>query len=321
MAPCRTPIGLVLPLAVALAALVLPGRAHASELIDRNATAVKLQVNHDGIALLTYRKNGRVRRVLAWGAVDGRAPSRSRPQVAFRLDYSGGWGTFHRPMWRGFRNACRPYDGPKLAWFVLGCKAADGSYWTVQSWQRMLPNLGYTPWKPEQRVWELRLAHWTGPMAKIEAWTDWIYGGRYHALFGRLTYRGVPVHGFTTTNAGAPLDSYGRNLYLDSFDSAYGRGWRRENSFVAHNPMGVFCYGFFEFEPYSGYPRRTASRRGHGSKYRMTVIGPGVSPDVTWQGDGLPEYDRRNPHLVAHEAHMNAMREQVLAGDPLCRQR
>src|SRR5207249_3647623 len=82
----------------------------------------------------------------------------------------------------------------------------------------------------------------------IEAYTDWIYGGRFHDIFGRLTYRGNPVYGFSTTRYGAPEDGYGRLLYLDTYDSAYGPGWRRENSFVAHNPTGVFCYGFYPFE-------------------------------------------------------------------------
>ena len=39
-------------------------------------------------------------------------------------------------------------------------------------------------------------------------------------IFGRLTYAGVPVHGFSTTPTGEPLDRYGRVLYLDTLDSA-----------------------------------------------------------------------------------------------------
>jgi hypothetical protein len=304
----------------ALLVAVVPGRASASKLIDRNATGVRLQVDKRGQAMLTYRSRGRLWHVLGWGATNGLAPTRSRPQVDFRLDYSGGWGTYKRDVWRTFRNACRPYRGPALAWFVTGCTAPDGSFWAVQSWQRMLPNLGYTPWRADQKAWELRLAHWTGPVAKIEAWTDWVYAGRFHNLFGRLTYRDAPVHGFRTTSTGNPLDTYGRNLYLDTYDSAYGAGWKRENSFVAHNPTGVFCYGFYDFKPYAGYPSRATPLRGHGTRYRMTVIGPGVSPDVMWIGDGLHDYDKRNPNDVAYEKQMNALLDQVTAGDRLCRQ-
>jgi hypothetical protein len=106
-------------LAAALAAIV-PAVAAGSQLIDRNASGVALAVDAQGRALLTYRAQGRLRRVLAWGAINALAPTRSRPQVAFQLDYSGGSGAFH--------NTCRPYDGPKLAWLVTACKASDGSY-------------------------------------------------------------------------------------------------------------------------------------------------------------------------------------------------
>src|SRR5581483_4305722 len=52
----------------------------------------------------------------------------------------------------------------------------------------------------------------------------------------RLTYDGPPVHGYGTTQRGAPTDGFGRLIYLDTYNSVYGEGWRRENSFVAHNP-------------------------------------------------------------------------------------
>jgi hypothetical protein len=306
--------------AAALACAGFAGSAQASELIDRNATGVKLQVNGEGQALLTYQSRGRMRRVLAWGATNARHPTPGAPQVKLRLDYSGGWGAYRRHVWRGFRNTCRPYDGPSLAWLVTACKAPDGSYWAVQSWQRMLPNLGYVPWLQSQSAWELRLSHWRGPLAELTVHLDWVYSRRFHHLFGRLTYLGRPVHGFRTTSTGAPLDSYGRNLYLDTYNSAYAAGWRRENSFVAQNPTGVFCYGFFERKPYAGYPSRSLLVRGHGQRYRMTVIGPGVTPDVTWQGNGLPEYDRNNAEHVSHERRMNALQDEITAGSRLCRQ-
>jgi hypothetical protein len=41
-------------------------------------------------------------------------------------------------------------------------------------------------------------------------------------VFGRLTYLGQPVYGMRATTKGAPLDSFGRNIYLDTFNSAYG---------------------------------------------------------------------------------------------------
>ena len=66
-------------------------------------------------------------------------------QVAFRLDYSGGWRTYRKTLSRGFVNSCRRYSGPPLAWLVTACTMPDGSHWAVQSWQRGLPNLGLDP--------------------------------------------------------------------------------------------------------------------------------------------------------------------------------
>src|SRR5262245_30866101 len=215
-------------LCVVLAAISLPTAASASELIDRNASGVSLKVNATGQALLSYTARGRRWNVLAWGAVNALQPTQSRKQVEFRLDYSGGWGTYKKKVWIGFRNTCGRYDGPRLQWLVTACKARDGSYWAVQAWQRMLPNYGAAP-SPRQSVWELRLAHWKGPVAELSVRLNWAYRSFDH-LFGSFTYAGRPVFGFRSTPQGNPLDTFGRNLYLDTYGSAYGGGWRRENS-------------------------------------------------------------------------------------------
>jgi hypothetical protein len=254
-----------------VAALAAP--AAASQLIDRNARNVRLEVNTRGEALLTYRVGGRIRHVLAWGAINASPPSRTRPAVAFRLDYAGGWGKYRREGWRTFRDACRRYDGPALRWLVTACKGADGSYWALQSWQKMLPNYGLEP-TPEQAVWMLHLSHWSGPLAQLDIQTNWAYR-RYDHLYGRLTYLGSPVYGFHSTPAGVPLDAFGRNVYVDTLDSSYGPGWRRENSFLTHSGTGAFCYGFY------AHGLRPV---GQGTRYRATVIGPGVTPDVYWEG-------------------------------------
>ena len=72
---------LVTILVVLVAALLAPATVSASELIDRDATGVKLAVNRAGQALLTYRANGKARRVLAWGAVNAIAPTTARPSA------------------------------------------------------------------------------------------------------------------------------------------------------------------------------------------------------------------------------------------------
>lgn len=295
-------IGAIVAGAVVAAALV--PAAGASELIDRDASGVRLEVDARGTALLTYRARGKTRHVLASGAVDALHPTPGRPQVRFRLDHSGGWGTARRDLWRTFENVCRPYAGPPLAWLVTACTAPDGSHWAVQSWQRGLPNYGVRPTRA-QAARELRLSHWTGGLPVLEIGFGWAYG-RYQQLFGRYTYRDTPVYGFRSTSSGRPLDSFGRNIYVDTYNSAYGSGWRRENSFLSHRRTGGFCYGFY---PHGGRPP------GRGERYRATVIGPGVAPDAYWEEDAPRAYDP-DDDLPANED----MRS-LLAGDPLCRPR
>jgi hypothetical protein len=287
-------------LLVVLGLLAVAPAASASQLIDRDAKDMRLTLAPDGSALVTYSARGRRRTVEARSAVDALQPTPSRPQVAFRLNYAG------KPT---AKNVCRGYDGPPIAWLVGACKAPDGSYWVLQSWQRALPNYGLAP-NAAQAAWELRLAHWRGPLAKLEVWTDWSYGGRFHDLFGRLSYGGQPVHGFHSTGAGVPLDTYGRNLYLDTLNSAHGPGWKRENSFLARNPTGAFCYGFF---PHGARPA------GRGERYRITVIGPGVTPDVMWEGAGLPDFDPANAEHVAREQQANTILAQIAGATRLCR--
>jgi hypothetical protein len=276
--------------------------AFASNLIDRNATGVKLKVNAAGMALLTYRARGKVKHVLAWGAVNAHAPNSAGPQRQFKFDYSGGWSLSHKLplLWKRFQNACSAYRGPELAWVVAACTAPDGSHWAIQSWQRMLPNYGLAP-NASQSVWELRLSHWRGGLPTFTVKQDWAYR-RWENLYGSYTYLGRPMFGFRTNAQGAPLDTYGVLVYVDTHNSVYGAGWRRENSFVTHNPTGIFCYGFF---PHGDHPS------GMGESYRATVVGAGVLPDQMWQGRTLGPYDR------ARDAQANAER-QTLFQDRLC---
>jgi hypothetical protein len=192
---------------------------------------------------------------------------------------------------------------------VAACQAPDGSYWALQTWQRELPNYGVRP-TAREAAWELRLSHWLGPLAELTVWPDWVYGGRFHGVFGRLMYGGSPVYGFRATRSGAPLDGYGRNLYLDTYNSAYGSGWRRENALLAHRASGLFCYGFYPFST----PRRATAIAGHGARYRLTVPGPGVTPDVRWEADGLPNFDRTNAAHVLLDRSTNELRTAMLAG-------
>ena len=294
--------------------VALAGVARSAQLLDRNAIGVKLEVNATAEALLVYRAGGVLKHVLVWGAVNARRPNPSVPQVRFHIDYSGG-------RWKTFVNRCAPYDGPALPNLVAACKAPDGSYWAAQQWPQALPDLGYTPWTAAQRVRWLEISHWSGPVADLEVYTDWVYDGRYQQVFGRLTYAGTPVYGFGTTHYGAPTDTYGRLVYLDTLNSTYGTGWRRENSFVTHRPTGVFCYGFYSFDPSTGGyqhpPGQTAPRGpGVGDQYRLTASGPGVTPNVAIVVPGLHPYDASNPADVQYESQQTQLLRSL--GDQSC---
>jgi hypothetical protein len=274
-----------------VAVLAAPAsNASASQLVDRNATAIKLEVNSKGEALITYKAHGQQKHVLAWGAENAIAPTRTRPQLAFKLDYAGGWGKYHATYWKTFKNSCGAYDGPKLAWFVTGCTAPDGSYWALQAWQRMLPNYGVKA-SATQSVWELRLSHWTGELPVLTINTDWAWHQWDH-LFGTLTYQGRAVFGYKATPGGNPLDTCGRNIYGDTYDSVYGSGWMRENSFLTHTNTGAFCYSV---NPHGSHPA------GKGTQYRATVEGPGVTPDVMWAGASPGPYDK-SADQIANDA-------------------
>ena len=80
---------------------------------------------------------------------------------------------------------------------------------------------GFAPFRPEHTTVELHLSHWTGPLADLQVSPNWTYGGRWQGLFGRVTYRGAPVHGFARA-ARARMHAYVRYLYIDTYNSVYG---------------------------------------------------------------------------------------------------
>ena len=91
---------------------------------------------------------------------------------------------------------------------------------------------------------------------------DWVYSKHFHHLFGRYTYLGQPVYGFDATRTGSPTDTFGRNVYLDTYNSAYGPDWRRENSFLAHRPNGSFLLRLLPAQPLSRLSERGPAPAG-----------------------------------------------------------
>jgi hypothetical protein len=136
--------------------------------------------------------------------------------------------------------------------------------------------------------------------------------GQWQGLFGRLTYLGQPVHGFSSTRDGNPRDRYGRNVFIDTLNSAYGAGWKRESGILVHTPTGTFCHSFVPQKPFPGYPSDATRPAAPGERYRFSVMGPGVTPVISVEVPGLTVADRQSA------GSMDAVWDRVLTGDARC---
>jgi len=65
---------------------------------------------------------------------------------------------------------------------------------------------------------------------------------------------------------------------------------------LTHRANGTFCYGFY---PHGSHPV------GQGTKYRATIIGPGVTPDVLWQGSAPGAYNRATDQTANDDQRAN----------------
>jgi hypothetical protein len=245
--------------------LFAPVAADASQLVDRNVSHARLQVDRHGVALVTYNVTGQrgLRHVLYWGGVNW--------TLRFRYDRSGGWQS-HIADWRRFHNVCRPYTGPRIHATVAACTAPDGSYWALQSWARLKRD-----WGGRSAPSEMNISHWTGAMPRIWVGSNWGWHGRFVASYGQYTFHGRPVRVSRHSPTGVVLDGKGRNVAIDAWASDFGAGWARVNMILAGNPNGQFCYDFSPkgHGPYSG--------RSPSGQYRISAQGPGVAPDIVNQ--------------------------------------
>ena len=306
---------------LALAAWLAPAALASEILSDKNVRAPTLKVNRQGYALVQYtRETGARRNILFWNAINAVPNSDvGQPQAKFKVDYAGGWGAFRKAAyWKTFANACRPYDGPALEGFVAGCKAPDGSYWALQSWVRLEAMRGFAPFRKEHTDAELHISHWSGPLPVLEVWPNWTYGGGLQGFFGRLTYDGRLVYG-TRSPSPRVNDPFARNVYIDTFNSMYGSGWKRDTAINTHRPSGGFCYTFVPQSPPGGYPGTAGGYPsdeprgpGLGERHRITVMGPGVTPVVRWEGARLGAFD------PVRDAEINRLFDGVLSADLKC---
>ena len=119
------------------------------------------------------------------------------------------------------------------------------------------------------------------PLALVEAarrssrsHPNWTYGGTLQGLFGRLLYDGKPVHGFKTADGVAEATSNARYVYIDTLNSAYGPGWKRDGAKRdAHRQRRLLLQLRTALVPPAGYPS-VPSVSGQGERHRVTVMGP-----------------------------------------------
>ena len=319
--------------ATAMVGALAPTAAHASKLLDRHTKWQSLKVDSRHVALVTYFAHGRTIHALLWHAVNAFPPNAAHPksQIKFRVNYAGGRGSsLGAGYWRhvAAHNVCGPYTGPPLFGKVKACTASDGSNWALQTWQRALRDNGWNPETSTESAWELHVSHWTGALPKLWFKADWIYagarGGPYDHIYGTLTYGGKPVYGFGSTSAGAPNDSFGRLVYMDTLNPPWKKGyrqvggWYRYNAFLTHRPHGDFCPGVYG--AISGV--RTRNKPGRGTEYRITANGPGVTPVVAWRGFGpgyyrpglqnlFPTRNTRGPYRASLDHELNLDQRQI----------
>ena len=141
-------------------------------------------------------------------------------------------------------------------------------------------------------AWELRLSRWQGDAPEARALDEL---GLQQAVPPRLRPADVPRPARLRLGARrrrAPRSTaYGRNIYLDTLNSAYGPGWRRENSFLSHKASGCSATASTRTTRIRATRRSGKRPEGKGERYRATVVGPGVLPDVTWEGAAPAAYD------------------------------
>ena len=108
------------------------------------------------------------------------------------------------------------------------------------------------------------------------------------------------------------MDGYARFVYIDTFNSVYGGGWKRDGAKVTHVPGGGFCFSFVPQKPPPGYPSDRVRGPAAGERHRVTVMGPGVTPVVQWEGPALGRFDPER------DAEFNRLFNRMLGGDDAC---
>jgi hypothetical protein len=79
----------------------------------------------------------------------------------------------------------------------------------------------------------------------------------------------------------------------------------------------VFCYSFWPTHDVS-LPGRPARPAGNGSKYRINVVGPGVTPNLAAVVQDPGAWDTSDQAKMAFEREMKSRQLQLSTGDKFC---
>jgi len=180
----------------------LAGTAGASVEVGTNAQDATLQVDALGDALATWVAGGAQHSVLI--SHDG--------SLHFDASLAGA-------------DVSHPAAGVRLPWQVALRQTSDGSYYALQEWRRL-----------DSGPVELRFSRWQGAPTKLTLTAVCCKWGSVN-VDGAASFHGRPIFGYSATPQGAPLDPFGRNVYLDSLQGGH---WTRMMGILTHRPTGTF---------------------------------------------------------------------------------
>ena len=224
-----------------------------------------------------------------------RAQPTSAPQVAFRIDRSGGWGSDGRPVWKTFGTNVRPVPraGDSLR-LLVGCTAPTGrtGRCSAGSGTRRVRR---RPWKPGHGAGAPALALDGARRRRSRSGSTGATRAASTTSSGATRTAGTPCTGSRPTRPATRSTRTGACSTSTPSTRPTGPGWRRENGFVSKRPDGTFCYGFVPHRPCRGGPPDRGRKR-----YRLATSGPGVTPDVAWEGPALARLPPgRRPRTVS----------------------
>lgn len=193
--------------------------------VARNAGGARLEVGPGGVAQVTWRTTaGTVRTAVIL----------KRGEVRWGRRIAG-------------TDVSRPALDVSLPLAVSVRRTPDGRLWALQEWRRL---------RNGDR--ELHFSRWRGAPTRLTiraVCCKW----RSERIRGTASFHGRPVHGFSATRGGVPLDRFGRNVYVDALQ---GGSWTRIVGVLTKRPNGWY--------------RVWIRPEWRGARYRGTIRGPNL---------------------------------------------